>query len=166
MLGALKTHDISECSGCKLAKFYALPFNKSLSCSSAPFDLIHSDVWGPSPVSTKGGSRYYVSFIDDYTRYYWVYLMKRRSDFFAIFNIFRALVKTQHSSIIKCFRCDLGGKYTSNAFFDLLAFDGTIHQTFCTDTPEQNSVAERKHRHLVETIRSLLLSAYVPSEFC
>jgi hypothetical protein len=46
----------------------------------------------------------------------------------------------------------------------LLALDGTIHQTSCTDTPEQNGVAERKHRHIVETARSLLLSAFVPSE--
>jgi hypothetical protein len=47
----------------------------------------------------------------------------------------------------------------------LLALDGTIHQTSCTDTPEQNGVAERKHRHIVETARSLLLCTFVPSEF-
>ena len=48
--------DISDCSGCKLAKFFALPFNQSISVSSSPFDLIHSDVWGPSSIATKGGS--------------------------------------------------------------------------------------------------------------
>jgi Pol polyprotein/gag-pre-integrase-like protein len=63
-LGPLNSHDISDCSGCKLAKFSALPFQNSVSSSFAPFDLVHSDVWGPSPVPTKGGSRYYVSFID------------------------------------------------------------------------------------------------------
>jgi hypothetical protein len=52
----LKTCDISDFSGCKLAKFSVLPFNRSISVSSSPFDLIHSDVWGPSPVSIKGGS--------------------------------------------------------------------------------------------------------------
>jgi len=65
----LKTYDISDCSGSKLAKFSALPFNQSISVSSLPFDLIHSDVWGPSLVATKEWSRYYVSFIDDHTRY-------------------------------------------------------------------------------------------------
>jgi histone deacetylase 1/2 len=55
-LGNLKTCDISDCSGCKLAKFSALPFNRSISVSSSPFDLIYSDVWGPSPVATKRGS--------------------------------------------------------------------------------------------------------------
>ncbi|GJV83550.1 RNA-directed DNA polymerase, eukaryota [Tanacetum coccineum] len=80
-LEKLDAHDISDCSGCKLAKFSALPFDNSVSSSNAPFDLVHSDVWGPSPIYTKGGSRYYVSFIDDFTRYTWVYLMKRRSVF-------------------------------------------------------------------------------------
>ena len=74
-LGNLQTHDISNCSGYNLAKFSALPFNRSIYVSSSPFDLIHSNVWGPSPIATKGGSRYYVSFIDDHTRYCWVDLM-------------------------------------------------------------------------------------------
>ena len=55
-LGNLKTCDISYCSGCKLAKFSALPFNQSIYVSFSPFDLIHSDVWGPSPVTIKRGS--------------------------------------------------------------------------------------------------------------
>ena len=84
--------------------------------------------------------------------------MKHRSEFFDIYAAFRALIKTQHSVVIKCFRCDLGGEYTSNKFCQLLALDGTIHQTSCTDTPEQNGVAERKHRHIVETMISCCVS--------
>ena len=68
-LGNLKTCDISDCSECKLAKFSTLPSNRSIFVSSSPFDLIYSDVWGPSPVAIKEGSQYYVSFIDDHTRY-------------------------------------------------------------------------------------------------
>ena len=94
VLGHLNTCDISDCSGCKLAKLFALPFNKTMSCSIAPFDIIHSDVWGPTPVSTKGGSTYVPSFIDDYMCYTWVYLMKCRSNFLGTYNNFRAGVKT------------------------------------------------------------------------
>ena len=82
-----------------------------------------------------------------------------------IYTAFRALVKTQHSAVIKCFGCDLGGEYTSNKFSELLALDETIRQTLYTDTPEQNGVAERKHRHIVETARSLLLFTFFLSEF-
>jgi hypothetical protein len=59
----------------------------------------------------------------------------------------------------------LGGEYISNKFCEFIALNGTIHQISCTDTPEQNGVAERKYRHIVETVCSLLLSAFVPSEF-
>jgi len=76
VLGTLESHDISYCSSVKLAKFSSLHFNKCIS-SLAPFDLVHSNVWWPSAVSTKGGSRYYVSFIDDCTCFTWIYLMKR-----------------------------------------------------------------------------------------
>jgi len=109
--------------------------------------------------------RHYVSFIDDHTRYCWVYLMKQRSEFYKIYTAFRALVKIQYSAVMKCFKCDLGGEYTSNKFWQLLTLDGTIHQTSCTDTPKQNGVAERKYRHIIEIACFLLLSAYVPSEF-
>jgi hypothetical protein len=85
--------------------------------------------------------------------------MKHHSEFFEIYAAFRALVKTQHSNVIKCFRCDLDGNCTSNKFCQLLDLDETIHQTLCTDILEQNGVAERKHRHIVETARSLLLPA-------
>ena len=64
--------------------------------------------------------------------------------------------------------CDLGGEYTSNKILELLASYGIIQKTLCIDTPEQNGVVERKHRHIVETIetaRSLLLSAFDPREF-
>ena len=95
----------------------------------------------------------------------WIYLMKHCFDFINIYTIFRSLVRTQHSAVINCFRWDLCGEYTSTHFYDLLLLDGTIHQSFCIDTPQQNGGAVRKHRHIVETTHSLLLSTSVPSEF-
>jgi hypothetical protein len=59
----------------------------------------------------------------------------------------------------------LDGEYTSNKFYELFVLDGTIHQTSCVDTPKQNGVAKRKHRHIFKTIRSLLLSTFVPGVF-
>lgn len=91
--------------------------------------------------------------------------MKNIFEFFYIYRIFWAMIKNQHNVVIKCFRCDFGGEYTSNKFSELLDSDDNIHQSSCTDTPQQNNVAERKHRHIIETARSLLLSASVPSKF-
>ncbi|KAG5561972.1 hypothetical protein RHGRI_004867 [Rhododendron griersonianum] len=162
-LGQVSISDISECSGCKLSKMSALPFNKSTSVSSSPFQLVHTDLWGPSPVATKAGSVYYVSFVDDYSRYTWVYLMTHKSDFFKIYQTFHAMVQTQFSASIKILRSDLGGEYSLSEFIAFLDRHGTIHQSSCTDTPSQNGRAERKHRHLLNTARSLLLSSSVPS---
>jgi len=91
--------------------------------------------------------------------------MKYRSEFFEIYTTFRAFVKTQHFAVIKCFRCVLSREYTSNKFYELLALDGTIHQTSCINTLEQNGVVERKHRHIVETAHFFLLSAFIPNKF-
>ena len=107
-LGKLQTDDISDFCGCKLSKFPALPFIKSVSTFHAPFDLVHSDVWGLSLVPTKSGSRYYVFFfIDDHTRYYWVYLVKHCSEFFSYLPHVLCFVETQYNIVIKCFCCDL-----------------------------------------------------------
>ena len=56
-----------DCTSCHFGKQTKLPFSKSNSFSSAPFDLIHSDIWGPAPVPTKGGSKYFVIFVDDFS---------------------------------------------------------------------------------------------------
>ena len=78
-LGTVKSESLS-CLSCQLGKQPALSITKSDYISSAPFDLIHSDVWGPSPHTTMGGSKYFVVFLDDYTRFTWIYLMKNRSE--------------------------------------------------------------------------------------
>ena len=79
LLGSVSTENF-DCVSCQLGKQPALPFNTSESISTDIFDLIHSDVWGPSSISSIGGSRYFVVFVDDYSRYSWIFNMKYRSE--------------------------------------------------------------------------------------
>ena len=78
-LGQVK-HDLVDYVSCQLAKQLTLSFNNSDSFSYASFDLIHSDIWGPSPTTTVDRSKYFVIFIDDFSRYTWIYLMHNRSE--------------------------------------------------------------------------------------
>ena len=78
-LGQVK-YDSVDCVSCQLAKQSALSFNNSDSFSHASFDLIHFDIWGPSPTATVGGSKYFVIFVDDFSRYTWIYFMHNRSE--------------------------------------------------------------------------------------
>ena len=90
----------------QFGKQTALPFNNSVSYALSSFDLIHFDVWGPSPISTLGGSRYFVIFMDDFSRYTWIYLFKNRSELYQIYRDFTKMIETQFSKPIKVFRSD------------------------------------------------------------
>lgn len=85
----------------------------------------------PTPLNSKGGNRYYVLFVEDYTRYTWLYFMHNRSDFFHIYQMFTAMVCTQFSATIKIFRFDSGGEYLSRRFRDFLVAQGTIPRLSC-----------------------------------
>jgi histone deacetylase 1/2 len=80
------------CDSCLRAKSRPLPYPKSTSVSHAPLELIFSNVWGPAPTSV-GRHTYYVSFIDDYSKYTWIYLIKKKSEVFQIFHDFQKLVE-------------------------------------------------------------------------
>ena len=79
LLGSMSTENF-DCASCQLGKQPTLPFNTSETVSTDIFDLIHSDVWRPSSISSIGGSRYFIVFIDDYSRYSWIFLMKHHSE--------------------------------------------------------------------------------------
>ena len=91
--------------------------------------------------------------------------MHHRSQLLSHYRSFVAMVRTQFSTSIKTFRSDSGGECISQAFRSFLSSEGTLPQLSCPGAQPQNGVAERKHRHILETARALLLGAYVPPHF-
>ena len=79
---------LAVCDACQQAKSHQLPYPKSTSVSSYPLELIFSDVWGPAPQSV-GRYQYYVSFIDDFSKFTWIYLLRNRSEVFQVFLFFK-----------------------------------------------------------------------------
>ena len=106
------------------------------------FDLIHSNVWGSSSVSSIGGSRYFVIFVDDYSRYSWIFDMKHRLELLQVYSNFAKMVEAQFSKHIKIFQYDNTLEYTQYAFQTILHSYDTIHQLTCLGTSQQNGRAE------------------------
>jgi Integrase core domain len=76
-----------------------------------PFELIHSDVWGPAPIESFNGYRYFIIFIDDFSKTTWLYLMKNKSKVFSKFQEFYTFVENQFDAKIKIFRSDNGTEF-------------------------------------------------------
>jgi hypothetical protein len=140
----------------------SIALSKSTSVSSSPLELVFSDVWGPAPTSV-GRFQYYVSFIDDYSKFTWIYLLRHKSDVFQCFREFQNLVERQFDKKILALQSDWGGEYQSlNSFFKNV---GITHYVSCHHAHQQNGEAERKHRHIVEMGITLLAHASMPLKF-
>jgi hypothetical protein len=149
------THE-GICKGCALGKNIKKPFPSSNNRSKEILDLIHSDVCGPMPVRSLGGSLYYVIFIDDYSRKMWLYLLKTKDEVFNKFQEFKAEIENLTNKKIKTLRIDNGGEYTSKEFVSFCKSAGTRRELTVPHNPQQNGVAERKNRSIEETVKALL----------
>ena len=130
-----------------------------------PLALIHSDLHGPLKVQTPEGFRYWVTFIDDATRYCSIALLKKKSDVFTAFKQFKPLVENLVGHKIKILRDDKGGEYMSIEFDKYLTANGIARQHTVRNSPHQNGVAERFNRTLAEGTISLLSEAKLPQSF-
>lgn len=127
--------------------------------------LIHTDIWGASPLVSTRGFRYYVHFTDDFTRFSWFYLLSLKSEAFDVFLQFKTMVENQFDCKIKSIQSDEGGEFTSNKFTKFLHTHGILQRLSCPYTHEQNGLAVRKHRHIVETGLTLIAHSSMPLKY-
>ncbi|MCO5572507.1 hypothetical protein L7F22_026262 [Adiantum nelumboides] len=135
------------CEGCVLGKMHKFAFSQDGSVrATRKLQLVHSDVCGPMRTPSLGNSLYFVTFIDDFSRFCWVYPLKAKSDVFAIFQHYVSMVENETGCKVQTLRTNRGGEYMSGAFKDFLGKKGIKHQCTMPYTPQQNGVAERKNR--------------------
>lgn len=136
----------TKCTSCINAKMHKLSFQKHVSSTEYPFQLVHSDVWGLAPMTLVLEQRFYVIFVYDFTHFTWLFLLKHKFDVFKVFLHFKSFVETQFNAKIKTLRSDGGGEFVNNNFKSYCLEYGIQHQLSCPYSPQQNGIAERKHR--------------------
>ena len=140
---------------------------KSAVRSTSLLEIVHADISGPYHY-TLCRNNYFITFIDDFSRYGYVFLIKDKSESLDKFKIFRTEVEKQLGKSIKIVRSDRGGEYygrhgdagqLKDPFAKYLEDNGIIGQFTMPGTPEQNGVAERRNRTLMDMVRSMMSRA-------
>ena len=152
----------NKCEICTESKFARQSFKSVQERSNELLSLIHSDLCDFKAILSRGGKNYFITFIDDCSKYCYVYLLYSKDEALNSFKTYKAEVENRLEKKIKVIRSDRGGEYESAAFSDFCAQYGIVHQTTAPYTPQQNGVAERKNRTLKEMINSMLNSSGLP----
>ncbi|CAJ2647569.1 unnamed protein product [Trifolium pratense] len=153
------------CEDCIQSKQHRHSFSKdALSKTKSVLEVVYSDVCGPMQVDSIGGNKYFVSFIDDFSRKMWTYLISKKSDVLDVFKKFKLTVERQSGYKLKTLRTDGGGEYVSTEFAKFCDSEGIVHDVIPPYTPQQNGSAERRNRTIMNMVRCMLKGKHLPKE--
>ena len=159
-------HITQDCEACIQGKMTKKPFPKLGNNEEREIlELVHSDVCGPMPIKSLAGSMYFVTFIDDRSRYTAIYFLKKKSEVFQKFKHYIAWAEKFTGKQVKILRSDNGGEYMSDEFQRFCSERGIQRQFTIAHTPKQNGVSERMNRTIMEAARSMLCHSKMPQRF-
>lgn len=157
---------LAECEICISEKQTCTPFPKGREDrTSELLEIVHTDVCGPMRCESYGGKKYFVTFIDDKSRWCEVYFIANKSEVLRVFKIYKAYAEKLTERKIKNIQSDSGREYINNEFDEFLKKEGIRRRLTTPYTPQQNGVAERKNRTLIEMARCMLRQAGSPPGF-
>jgi transposase InsO family protein len=143
---------LDQCKGCTLGKYAKSTFHEKENWASVILERIHTDVCGPFSVYSTKKHRYYVIFVDEFSRKCWIFFMQKKDQTFSKFCEFRELVEKESRKQVKYLRSDNGGEYISNEFKYFCSREGILRELIVPHNPQQNGVAERKNRTIVGAV--------------
>lgn len=156
----------SHCESCIKGKMSRSAFPKqSNHITTSPRQLVHTDICGPMPIQTPGGLRYVITFVDDFSRRCQLFLISRKSKANNIIKKYVNNCETQFGQVPKIFRSDRGGEYSSHKLKNFFKKQGIQQQLTAPYSPQQNGIAERKNRYLVEAMRTTLIEVDLPKTY-
>jgi len=133
--------------------------------ASEILEIVHSDVCETSDGLSREGFKYFVTFIDDKTRYTYIGLLKQKSEVFDKFREYKSKVERHTGKHIKYLRSDNGGEYVSDRFKQYFKNEGIVNQFSVAGNPEQNGVAERANRTILEKARAMLKNSGLENKY-
>ncbi|KAG7554626.1 GAG-pre-integrase domain [Arabidopsis suecica] len=161
-----KVSRFEMCEDCIYGKARRLSFVMATHGTEDKLDYVHSDLWGaPSVPLSLGKCQYFISFIDDYSRKVWVYFLKHKDEAFGTFAEWCVMVENQTERKIKILRTDNGLEFCNLQFSEFCKERGIVRHRTCAYTPQQNGVAERMNRTIMEKVRSMLSDSGLPKTF-
>lgn len=158
----MKNKGSSYCHTCHLAKQKKLSYTSLHNICNSNFELLHIDTWGPFSVETNEGYRYVLTIVDDHSRATWIYLLHTKNEVLTVFPAFIKLVENQYNVRVKAVRSDNAPELM---FTDFYQEKGIKAFHSCPETPEQNSVVERKHQHILNVARAIMFQYQLPLPF-
>ncbi|GJY64508.1 retrotransposon protein, putative, ty1-copia subclass [Tanacetum coccineum] len=161
------THDesLKKCKSCIIGKIACKPFPHQVERAKDLLGLIHTDVCGHFRTMSKEGASYFITFIDDFNHYGYVYLMKHKHEVFETFKVFQNEVENQLGKKIKAIRSNRGGEYLSHEFVNHMKSYGIVSQLNPPYTAQHNKVSERRNRTLLDMVRSMMNLTTLPKSF-
>jgi len=144
------------CEDCVNGKLTWAPHSKPATRAERPLLRVFSDVHGPIPVRSRQGHLYWVTFIDDHSRFPAVYFVARKSEVYGAFRKYKAWAENVTGQRIGILQDDKGSEYMSGEFDDFLTGAGIRREHSIRDTPQQLGVAERMNRSIAEGVTTLL----------
>ncbi|KAF7334034.1 hypothetical protein MVEN_02308800 [Mycena venus] len=155
--------DAEQCTTCIAAKQHVESFPKQASRTYTDIDeMTFTDVWGPARTKGIRGERYFITFTDGAKRFKRLALMKAKSDVDAEIENYKAFVETQTGKRCKVFHFDGGGEYASDALRKRLRSQRINIEITAAHSPQQNGVAERLNRTILERARAMLDAYKLP----
>jgi transposase InsO family protein len=152
------------CTGCQLGKHARTKMPKETKFhASHILQLVHSDVCGPFRTNSLGGARYFVTFIDDFSKKIWIYFIANKNQVLSKFQHLVNLLETSTGRRVQALRSDNGGEYTSADFRDYCLAKGIAREFAPPYTPQRNGIAERRNRSLLNITRCLLMDKSLPA---
>ncbi|GJW14148.1 putative ribonuclease H-like domain-containing protein [Tanacetum coccineum] len=138
---------------------------KSVSSISQPLQLLHMDLFGPTSVRSLNHKTYCLVITDDFSRFSWVFFLRTKDETSGILKDFIRQIENQLNQKVKTIRCDNGTEFKNRDFIEFCGSKGIKREYSNARTPQQNGVAERKNRTLIEAARTMLADSFLPNTF-